>query len=201
MWKNIKFLSLFVAICLYAACSNSNSANGDTAQKENAHQHDGHDHAGHNHGHGHDHGHDHAGHQHAPAANQYFGAKINTNNTISYDELLEKMSKVDSLNSKVVGKVTEVCQKKGCWMSIAAKDANKPEMFVKFKDYEFFMPKDIAGRRVVMEGYAFKTTTSVEELQHYAEDAGKSKEEIAAITEPEEELQFLASGVILLEED
>jgi hypothetical protein len=40
-------------------------------------------------------------------------------------------------------------------------------------------------------------TTSVAELQHYAEDAGKSKEEIAKITEPKLELTFVADGVIV----
>ncbi len=185
MLKNIKCLAFFVGLTLIFACNDTTTTNDHAATQ----QHDGED------------GHDHADHQTATATEKYFGAKITADKAISYDELLEKMTKTDSLDSKVIGKVTEVCQKKGCWMSIAASDPNKQEMFVKFKDYEFFMPLDIAGRKVVMEGYAFKTTTSVEELQHYAEDAGKSKEEIAAITEPEDELQFLASGVILLEED
>jgi len=89
-------------------------------------------------------------------------------------------------------------QAKGCWINIVSEDAAKPSMFVKFKDYGFFMPKDIAGKEVIMEGYAFKEVTSVDELRHYAEDEGKSKEEIAAITEPVEELKFMASGVLLL---
>jgi hypothetical protein len=72
-------------------------------------------------------------------------------------------------------------------------------MVVQFKDYGFFVPKDIAGRQVVIEGYAYRAVTPIEDLKHYAEDAGKSQEEIDAITEPKEELKFLASGVILLD--
>jgi hypothetical protein len=34
-------------------------------------------------------------------------------------------------------------------------------------------------------------------LRHFAEDAGKSKEEIALITEPEYRLQFTATGVMM----
>ena len=64
----------------------------------------------------------------------------------------------------------------------------------------FFMPKDIAGRKVVMEGKAYREITTVEELRHFAEDEGKSAEEIAAITEPLEELKFMATGVVLLDE-
>ena len=48
-----------------------------------------------------------------------------------------------------------------------------------------------------MEGKAYREVTSVDELKHYAEDEGKTPEEIAAIVEPVEELKFMASGVIL----
>jgi hypothetical protein len=40
-------------------------------------------------------------------------------------------------------------------------------------------------------------TPAVEDLRHYAEDEGKSKEEIAKITEPLVELAFEAEGVII----
>ena len=49
----------------------------------------------------------------------------------------------------------------------------------------------------VIQGKAEIETTSVEELQHYAEDAGKSKEEVEAIKEAKTELVFVAEGVIL----
>jgi hypothetical protein len=35
-------------------------------------------------------------------------------------------------------------------------------------------------------------------LRHFAEDAGKSKEEIAKITKPEFEMGFEADGIILV---
>ena len=40
-------------------------------------------------------------------------------------------------------------------------------------------------------------TTSIEALQHYAEDEGKSKTEIAKITSPEIRLAFDAKGVLI----
>ena len=129
---------------------------------------------------------------------QHFGEKISADGAISYDELLTKMQQSDSMAVKVVGTVESVCQAKGCWMNIQANEG-QPEMFVKFKDYGFFVPKDISGQKVIMDGHAYREVTSVDELRHYAEDEGKSKEEIAAITEPVEELKFLASGVIVLQ--
>ena len=56
---------------------------------------------------------------------------------------------------------------------------------------------DCEGQDVIMQGKAFKEITPIEELRHYAEDAGKSEEEIAAITQPKEEYKFMASGVFL----
>ncbi|NQY06347.1 MAG: DUF4920 domain-containing protein [Flavobacteriaceae bacterium] len=90
--------------------------------------------------------------------------------------------------------VNSVCQKKGCWMRLALDD--EKEIFVKFKDYGFFMPKNLEGE-VMVNGYAFVEETSVEDLKHFAEDAGKSEEEIAAITEPELTYSFIADGVMI----
>jgi tRNA (Thr-GGU) A37 N-methylase len=73
-------------------------------------------------------------------------------------------------------------------------------MMVHFKDYGFFVPKDCSGKKLVMEGIAFIDVTPVSQLKHYAEDAGKSKEEIEKITEDEKELTFEASGVLLYNE-
>jgi hypothetical protein len=39
---------------------------------------------------------------------------------------------------------------------------------------------------------------SVKQQKHYAEDAGKSKEEIEKIKEPKKETQFIAKGVLVL---
>jgi hypothetical protein len=103
----------------------------------------------------------------------------------------------DSINSKMVAKVNEVCQAKGCWMTLNLGDGD--EVMVKFKDYGFFVPKDIAGKEVIINGKAFVNEVSVDEQRHYAEDAGKSKEEIALITEPKKTYSFEADGVLLVQ--
>ena len=71
------------------------------------------------------------------------------------------------------------------------------ETMVRFKDYGFFMPLDSKGKEVIVNGKAFVKETSVKELQHYAEDAGKSQDEIAKITEPKKEFAFEADGVLI----
>ncbi len=108
-------------------------------------------------------------------------------------QMLENQEVVEGV--VVGGKVTAVCQKKGCWMTLEKPDGE--EMRVTFKDYALFMPFDLAGKNVVIRGKAEKKVTPVDELRHYAEDAGKSAEEIAAITEDEIKMTFEADGVVI----
>lgn len=125
----------------------------------------------------------------------FFGDTITQDLAVPVEQLAEKLKGKDSLKIKVTGVIDEVCQKKGCWMNINI--GNNQSMRVRFKDYGFFMPKDAAGKTVIFEGVAFSDTTSVEELRHYATDAGQSKEEIKKITEPEINIGFEANGVII----
>lgn len=125
----------------------------------------------------------------------YHGKKITEKGAIPATQLAAKMGDKDKLPVKVEGTVESVCKVKGCWVSV--KTGNGQTMRVTFKDYGFFVPKDIIGKTVVVEGTAEASTTPVDELRHYAQDAGKSKEEIAKITTPEKELTFVADGVIV----
>lgn len=128
-----------------------------------------------------------------------FGAPITSKGAISYKKMAKKMAGQESVDVKLVGTVDAVCKKKGCWMNVVSPGTEKAEpLFVQFKDYGFFMPLDCEGRKVIIEGKAYKSVTTVEELRHYAEDAGKSKAEIEAITEPLEELKFMATGVLMM---
>jgi hypothetical protein len=101
----------------------------------------------------------------------------------------------DTVETTFSSSVNSVCVKKGCWMRLKL-DENE-ESLVRFKDYGFFVPKDIEGQNAIVHGKLFVNETSVEDLKHYAEDAGKSEEEIAAITESKLEYAFEADGVYL----
>ena len=126
-----------------------------------------------------------------------FGETITPEGAIPLAEMVDQLKTKDTLYTKVQGKVASVCKKKGCWVNIA-NDAGD-EVFVKFKDYGFFLPLNCEGINVVMEGFATVEETSVDELRHYAEDAGKTAEEIEAIVSPEREMKFMASGAIMVE--
>ena len=128
-----------------------------------------------------------------------FGKEIPVEGAISSIEmynLYKNMAVGDTIVSKVTATINDVCSAKGCWMKLDL--GNDEEVMVKFKDYGFFMPLDAKGV-VIINGKAFVTETSVEDLRHYAEDAGKSKAEIDAITMPEITYAFEADGVLLKE--
>lgn len=120
---------------------------------------------------------------------------INANNVKSMAKAYNDMHLGDSTNYKLIAEVKDVCKAKGCWMTLNLEDGK--EVMVKFKDYAFFVPKDIEGKEVIIEGKAFVNEVPVDELQHYAQDAGKSEEEIAAITQPKRTLSFEAEGVLI----
>ncbi len=126
-----------------------------------------------------------------------FGEKFDIKGAMTYDQVYKKLGTAEKVEAKVMGQVESVCQAKGCWMTIQSAEGRDP-LFVKFKNYGFFMPKDLSGKKVVMNGVIFKESTSVEMLQHLAEDAGKSQAEIDAIKSPKEEVKFTASGVVVI---
>jgi hypothetical protein len=129
----------------------------------------------------------------------HFGETIDESGAITLAELLASMpAEVDSLNAKVKVYVSSVCQKKGCWMDVTAGEESAQVVKVTFKDYGFFVPLDFDGKEAIVEGTAYRQVTSVEELRHMAEDALASEDEILAITEPKEEIRFVASGVLKL---
>lgn len=127
-----------------------------------------------------------------------FGAKIEAVNAKNAKNMLADYSNItanDTVRTKFVAKVKEVCKAKGCWMKLELSDGE--EAMVRFKDYGFFMPTDIEGKEVVVNGLAFVESMSVADQRHYAEDSGATADELAEITTPKNTYGFEADGVLL----
>lgn len=131
----------------------------------------------------------------APAKKgQQYGAGV----TLSEKPLLLSAAIADQMFSKVitvVGKVKEVCSVKGCWMIV---EQGGRRARVTFKDYGFFMPRNLVGKRIVASGVLSVETVSQADARHYAEDAGKPKSEIEKIVGDQQEINFEATGVRVL---
>jgi hypothetical protein len=124
-----------------------------------------------------------------------YGETINVDEVTNSAEMISQIETDGTFEGKISGEIKEVCTKKGCWMTMDL--PNGESMRVTFKDYGFFVPTDSQGFPVVLEGVATLTETDVATLQHFAEDQGKSAEEVAAITEPKREITFEARGVVI----
>lgn len=133
----------------------------------------------------------------APAVKGVTYGEGTTNTDVkTLGDMEEQVLDKGTFTGKITGKVTEVCLEKGCWMKVDK--GNGETMMVRFKDYGFFMPKDIVGKAVVLEGEAKQKEVSVKQQQHFAQDAGKSKAEIEKIKTVKKETQFTAKGVLVL---
>lgn len=121
-----------------------------------------------------------------------FGAPIELDGAVTVAEVLAAPENFAGRDIRFVGPIQSVCQVKGCWMRVGT----DPNVFVKFKDYAFFVPLDATGREVVLEGQVAVKEIPVAEARHYLEDAGKH-DEAMKITKPVREVTFMASGVAL----
>ena len=89
----------------------------------------------------------------------------------------------------VEGSIAAVCQAKGCWMTMAGSKATSRAR-VTFKEYAFFVPKNVKGKKVKLLGEVKVKMLSDEERKHLAEDGRVDVSEI-----PKAELRLVASGV------
>jgi hypothetical protein len=123
-----------------------------------------------------------------------YGKKFSAKNAKTPKELVGDLAEKPQVENVVLtGKISQVCQAEGCWMKV--ENPGGEDIFVKFKDHSFLIPKDLAGHKTIVYGTAMKKVVSVEERRHMAEDAGASAETIAAINEPKSEYRIEATGI------
>jgi hypothetical protein len=125
-----------------------------------------------------------------------FGVATTSKGAVNANELSSILDPKESKEIKVKGKVVEVCKAEGCWLRMETTGGET--MMIRMKDHKFFVPVSMQGKTIVADGTATLKETSVEMLKHYAEDAGKSKEEIAAIKDPKKEIVLQAKGILVL---
>ena len=87
--------------------------------------------------------------------------------------------------AKFKGRITQVCQKEGCWLMI---ESNAQAARIKTRDHAFVIPKDSKGEAIVF-GELKRVELKPEVAKHLAEDAGQS-EPVAS-----SELQITATSI------
>ena len=129
---------------------------------------------------------------------QEFGQNFDATEVLSGQsayEIYSDLKAADTVYIDFSGKAVSVCKAKGCWMVLELADGITTR--VTFKDYGFFVPTDIEGREVRVSGLAMVSEIDEETRRHYAEDAGKSQEEVESISGSEKSFSMVADGVMI----
>lgn len=131
----------------------------------------------------------------APAWHVALGEAFTATDVVSVDKVVADPAAWDGKDLVVEGVVKEVCQKKGCWHTIATADP-AVNVMVKDKDYKIFLPKDAGGKKVYVKGTFAVAELPEAEARHYAEDAGRDP---SAIVGPQKTFAIDVAGVQFLE--
>jgi hypothetical protein len=101
---------------------------------------------------------------------EIFGAPLDANaRPTSLEALLDSPADYVDTAVKVDARISQVCQKKGCFMIASAGDR---AVRISFKDYSFFVPTDTGGKTVTLTGTFIERELSEKQAAHFREDAG-----------------------------
>lgn len=115
------------------------------------------------------------------ARSETFGAVATLQATpLTLGQLLADPARYSGETVKVQTRVGKVCQKKGCFF-IAQDGA--ASLRVSFRDYGFFVPTDIGGRTVTLQGELVQRTLDNAQAAHYNADAATTELKAGAVFE------------------
>jgi uncharacterized protein YdeI (BOF family) len=127
---------------------------------------------------------------------QTYGETEGIANAVAAAEVAEAPEAHLDQTVTVEGRITQVCQRKGCWLVLdtGAEPIRVHVARTETDEYAFTVPTDISGAQATVRGTLQRVTLDAATHQHMAEDAGKSA---SAEPEPATELQIIAGGIII----
>jgi len=89
--------------------------------------------------------------------------------------------------------VLAVCQNKGCWMLI--EDGGRVAMVRWFTECggKYAFPKDLAGKRVLIQGNCYPKKLTADDVAHYSQEAGRE------LDIPLDGYEINASAIVVLD--
>jgi hypothetical protein len=124
-----------------------------------------------------------------------FGKPLSIKKSLSLQEAIQQPAKYQNQKVLLEGKISDVCQMKGCWLMLS--DGERA-IRIKFEGYSFFVPKDSRGKRARAEGRLVQETLSEDIARHYAAEE-LTKSDPSAIKGPQRVVTFEAAGVVILD--
>src|SRR5690625_237125 len=96
-----------------------------------------------------------------------YGEAFEDGPAVPVSEAVDRFDELSGQPMRFSGRITEVCQKMGCWMML---EDDGHAVRVKFGDHAFFLPKEQAGTAVV-HGVLERKELTPEQVEHFAEDS------------------------------
>jgi len=124
-----------------------------------------------------------------------FGKPLSIKKTLNLKDALQQPAQYQNQKVLLEGKISDVCQMKGCWLMLSDGERS---IRIKFEGYSFFVPKDSRGKKVRAEGRLIQETLSEDMARHYAAEQ-LTKSDPAAIKGPQRVVTFEAAGVAILD--
>lgn len=118
-----------------------------------------------------------------------FGAPIELERVTSVDDVVRHAERFENRTILVSGRVSDVCQKKGCWTVLRGESES---IRIRFADYAFFVPKDSQGRLAYAEGVVEVAKPDPDAIAHYASE---SKQPPPEARDSDRTVSFTATGI------
>jgi hypothetical protein len=129
-----------------------------------------------------------------------YGEPLTGTDTVEISRLLSNPDDYVGQVVRVEGLVTDVCPKRGCWLSIASEDEEFKEIRVKVDDGVIVFPVEAKGRHAIAEGVFVKVEMSMEQTlkyrEHHAQEHGEAFDP-GTVTEPLVFYQIKGRGAVI----
>jgi hypothetical protein len=122
-----------------------------------------------------------------------FGVSLTLVRPTPLAEILREPERFAGETILLHGRISDVCQKRGCWTVIRE---GGEQLRVQFEDYGFFLPKDSVGAEAYAQGRVSVVTLSQREARHYESESRGG--DPSRIDGPQREIVFTAAGVRLV---
>ncbi len=134
------------------------------------------------------------------------------NEFVTIEQVLADPAKLADEEVTVVGRISDVCSKAGCWIKLqpldadvhapTAKGLDTKSVFVKLvcQSDGFLVPVESKGQVAFARGKVVVEQVDEATARHYAEDAGASDEDVAAIVGEQTTIRLMTPGVHVAEQ-
>lgn len=130
-----------------------------------------------------------------------FGAPIPAKRALSLEQAVARAETLADTPVVIKARIGDVCKKRGCWMTLT--DADRAQQVrVRFTASDqctdgFFVPRNASGHDAYVHGILKADRISEELARHYAEDEGRSPDDIKRIVGPQPVVTMVATGVMI----